>query len=73
MSRVLNPPLWLSRLVFLATFVYAWHLIALTGWIDQIFIGDPVGIVRFLYEGLFQTHDLLIHISAAISLAERLC
>jgi len=62
MSRILNPPLWLTRLLFLAAFVYAWHLIALTGWIDQIFIGDPVGIIKFLYEGLFQTHDLLIHI-----------
>jgi NitT/TauT family transport system permease protein len=62
MSKILNAPLWLIRLIFLAAFLWAWHLVAQARWIDQIFIGDPAGIIRFLYEGIFETHQLLIHI-----------
>lgn len=55
-------PMWLGRLIFLGVILAIWQGIAATGAIDPIFIGDPIGIARFLFEGFFINQSLLMHL-----------
>jgi NitT/TauT family transport system permease protein len=60
--NVLNLPLWAGRVVFLAIVLGVWQAVAWAGWINPIFIGDPIGIVRFLFNGFFVDHTLIVHL-----------
>jgi NitT/TauT family transport system permease protein len=62
MTVLLKTPLWVSRLAFMAVLLLIWQGIAWAGWVDPIFIGDPIGIGRFLFDGLFVNHSLLVHL-----------
>lgn len=61
-DRILGAPVWLARLVLLVVLVLAWQGIAVTGYINPIFIGDPFGIGRYLFESVFVTHEMLVHL-----------
>jgi NitT/TauT family transport system permease protein len=62
MKWLLQIPLWFVRLIFLAILLTIWQAIAWAKWVDPIFIGDPMGIARFLFNGLFVDRSLLIHL-----------
>ena len=59
---VFGIPIWLARIFFLAMLVLIWQAVAATGYINPIFIGDPFGIARFLYQSIFVTHEMLVHL-----------
>jgi NitT/TauT family transport system permease protein len=54
-------PMWVARLLFLAVLLAIWQGVSVTKSIDPIFIGDPIGIAKFLYDGVFVSQLLLLH------------
>lgn len=48
-----GPMIWLGRLLILAAFFFAWEKVSDLKLIDPILIGQPTGIARFLWEGIF--------------------
>jgi NitT/TauT family transport system permease protein len=54
-------PMWIARLFFLAVLLAIWQGVSATKSIDPIFIGDPIGIAKFLYDGVFVSQLLLVH------------
>jgi NitT/TauT family transport system permease protein len=62
MTLLARTPLWLARLVFIAALLAVWQAVAWAGRIDPIFIGDPIGIARFLFNGFFVNQSLLLHL-----------
>jgi len=48
-----GPMIWLGRLLILAAFFFAWEKASDLKLIDPILIGQPTGIARFLWEGIF--------------------
>jgi NitT/TauT family transport system permease protein len=62
MTMLRAVPMWLGRLIFLAVLILIWQGISETGSIDPIFIGDPIGIARFLFNGFFINHQLITHL-----------
>jgi NitT/TauT family transport system permease protein len=54
-------PMWVARLLFLAALLAIWQGVSVTKSIDPIFIGDPIGIAKFLYDGVFVSQLLLLH------------
>jgi NitT/TauT family transport system permease protein len=62
MNGILRLPLWITRLVFMGALLVVWQLVSWARWVDPIFIGDPIGIAQFLFDGLFVSHSLLIHL-----------
>src|SRR5258705_7897246 len=61
MIRLQKTPMWIGRLVFLGVLLAIWQGISATKSIDPIFIGDPIGIAKFLYDGVFVSKLLLLH------------
>jgi len=61
-DKILGTPIWLARAVFLIALVLVWQAVAASGSINPIFIGDPLGIARFLFRSIFVTHELLLHL-----------
>ena len=54
-----GPLIWLGRLLILALFFAAWERVSDLGLINPILIGQPTGIARFLWEGLFVNGSLI--------------
>jgi NitT/TauT family transport system permease protein len=54
--------MWAGRLIFLAVLLAIWQAVSQSGIVAQIFIGDPIGIARFLYDGFFVDGTLIIHL-----------
>jgi len=61
-DKILGAPVWLMRLIFLAVLILIWQAVAVTGYINPIFIGDPFGIARYLFQSIFVTHEMLLHL-----------
>lgn len=57
-----NTPIWLWRLVFVLVVGGLWEAAARQGHLNPILIGSPVGIVRFLLDGLFGNQELIEHL-----------
>lgn len=61
-AKILGLPVWLARVVFLAIVILIWQAVAVSGYINPIFIGDPFGIARFLFQSIFVTHEMLLNL-----------
>lgn len=62
MSPLIRPPLWIGQVIFLFALGALWQALAIYGFINPILIGDPVGILLFLYNGLFTNCTLVPHL-----------
>lgn len=47
-----------KHLLFLAVFLGSWEYAAQARWINPTFFGNPLGIVRFLWDNLVVSHDI---------------
>jgi NitT/TauT family transport system permease protein len=54
-----GPVIWLGRLLILAAIFFAWEKVSDLKLIDPILIGQPTGIARFLWEGIFVNGTLV--------------
>lgn len=61
-TRIFGVPIWLARLAFLGIVILVWQAVAVTGYVNPIFIGDPFGIARFLFLSIFVNHELLVNL-----------
>lgn len=52
-------PMWLVRIISLVFFAAVWQLTATVGLINPLFIGKPVGILSFFFDGMFLNRTLL--------------
>ncbi|MDH4290554.1 MAG: ABC transporter permease [Aquincola sp.] len=60
-DRVWRLPLWLVRLLAIAVFCLAWEWATVRTPDLRVFVGQPTGILKFLWEGLFVDRKLLSH------------
>ena len=52
-------PMWVGRIIVLLGFGVVWELLARLGWINPLFIGNPIGIIVFFFRELFVTQQLV--------------
>lgn len=70
MSQLIRPPLWIGQVIFLFALGALWQALANYGFINPILIGDPVGILLFLYNG--QEIDKPLSNMAMLALLKRM-
>ncbi len=58
-----NLPIWISQIAFLLVVGMIWQLCSQLGYIDPILIGDPIGILKFFFDGIFVSGQLLPHLA----------
>src|ERR1700691_1799535 len=61
-KKELRISILVGRVLTLLCITGAWELVSRLRLIDPIFIGEPVGIIIFLSNGLFVTHFLVPHL-----------
>lgn len=66
-AALLHLPLWIWRLVSLLIFGAIWEVMSRSGWINPLFIGNPIGILEFLFRGLFVNHQMWAHLGATMA------
>lgn len=59
---LLGIPIWIARLVALLIFGTAWEMASRLGYVNPLFIGNPVGIIEFFFRGLFVNQQLVVHL-----------
>jgi len=55
-------PLWFWRIISLLGFAGLWEAAFRYGLVNPIFAGHPIGIVRFLFDGIFVNQMMLEHL-----------
>lgn len=60
-------PLWLWRILSLLVFGAIWEGMSRSGLINPLFIGNPIGILDFLFRGLFGSQQMLVHLAATLT------
>lgn len=55
-------PIWLGRTISLLIFGAVWEFLSRLGFINPLFIGNPVGILDFFFRGLFVNQQLVGHL-----------
>lgn len=55
-------PIWLGRIISLLIFGAVWEFLSRLGFINPLFIGNPVGILDFFFRGLFVNQQLVGHL-----------
>jgi NitT/TauT family transport system permease protein len=61
-DSIAGMPIWVARAIALVLFCAVWQVLSRHGWINPVFIGDPLGILEFLFKGLFVSAELLRHL-----------
>lgn len=60
-------PLWLWRIAFLLVFLGLWEAAFRFGMVNPIFAGHPVGIFKFLFEGIVINQAILEHLFVTLA------
>lgn len=55
-------PIWVGQIMTVLAAGAAWQFCFWAGWTNPILVGDPIGILRFLFDGLFVNRILLPHL-----------
>lgn len=61
LSAIGRVPVWLGRIITLLALVAIWQVLSQAGFVNPLFIGEPVKIGAFLFNGLFVNRELIDH------------